>query len=201
MAGTLRERRRQMLRDEILQAAQALIAEKGFGAMSMDELAAAVGISKPTLYDHFASKDALVVAAATRDMRQLSELIEQQAQDKAPLELLTFVLRAMLQRQMQAQSLGIGPWPEVFRLLCESQEARDQLARIDQAIVAQVRAAVAGGQIDATLDPAAVVRAFYGLMHALPKSRLSALEIAEPQRTVEDMVRIFVRGVRATDES
>jgi AcrR family transcriptional regulator len=56
MTLTLRERQKQALREEIMNAAQELVAEKGYGAMSMDELAARVGISKPTLYAHFANK-------------------------------------------------------------------------------------------------------------------------------------------------
>jgi AcrR family transcriptional regulator len=39
MTLTLRERQKQALREEIMNAAQELVAEKGYGAMSMDELA------------------------------------------------------------------------------------------------------------------------------------------------------------------
>ncbi|MFO7167785.1 MAG: TetR/AcrR family transcriptional regulator [Chloroflexota bacterium] len=197
MAGTLRERRRQMLRDEILQAAQALIVEKGYGAMSMDELAAVVGISKPTLYDYFPSKGALVVAAATHEMRQLIDLLEEQPAGQTPLERLTLVLREMLQRHMRMQTMGIGPWPEIFRLLCENEEALAYMERIDRDIVAQVQAGIAVGQIDASLDPAAIVHAFYGLMAAMPKLRLSSIEMSDPQRTADGLVEIFVRGVSA----
>ena len=53
MTVSLRERRRQLLYDEILTAVGELLGEKGYSAMSMDELAARVGISKPTLYSIF----------------------------------------------------------------------------------------------------------------------------------------------------
>jgi AcrR family transcriptional regulator len=58
MTVPLRERRRQLLRDEILQAAAALLNEKGYAAMSMDELAGRAGISKPTLYGYVREKRA-----------------------------------------------------------------------------------------------------------------------------------------------
>lgn len=197
MAGSLRERRKQLLREEILAAAQVLIAEKGYGAMSMDELAAQVGISKPTLYLHFANKDALVMEAIKDEMRVLVALIEEQAAGRSPLDLLAFVLRAILERQLRAHTLGMGPWPEVFRLMCEDEGALGFMQRIDRDIVAQVRLGIERGEIAASLDPAAIVGSFYGMLAALPRSRLSALPLTDPERTAEGLVEIFLRGVRA----
>jgi AcrR family transcriptional regulator len=196
MAGTLRERRKQMLREEILEAAGALMVEKGYAAMSMDELAAQVGISKPTLYTHFATKDELVVEAVTRDMRQMAALLSEQPDERTPLERLAVILRELLERQVRAHSLGIGPWPELFRLLCDNDEALAAIQQLDRYIVAQVQAGIAAGEIDATLDPAAVVRAFYGIMGAIPKGRLSSVLLLDPPQSVDGLVEIFVRGVR-----
>jgi AcrR family transcriptional regulator len=166
--------------------------------MSMDDLAARVGISKPTLYLHFATKDALVVEAATRDIRQLIALIEEQAPGRSPLDRLTFVMREMLRRHMRVQTMGIGPWPEIFRLLCENEESLGCMLRIHEDVSAQVRAAIAQGQIDPKLEPAAVVLAFYGLMTALATPHLNIIQLAEPERTAEALVEIFVRGVGMT---
>ncbi|WP_084154929.1 TetR/AcrR family transcriptional regulator [Polycyclovorans algicola] len=47
----------------ILKAAKTLFSQRGFGDTSMDALARAAGVSKLTLYSHFADKDALFVAA------------------------------------------------------------------------------------------------------------------------------------------
>src|SRR3954468_24734542 len=43
----------------ILAAATRIFAAKGFDGASMSAIATSAGISKPVLYDHFASKDAL----------------------------------------------------------------------------------------------------------------------------------------------
>src|SRR5271165_1610862 len=43
----------------VLDAAAALFMAHGYGAVSMDAVARAAGVSKATLYAHFASKDAL----------------------------------------------------------------------------------------------------------------------------------------------
>jgi outer membrane protein TolC/AcrR family transcriptional regulator len=60
------ERQRRLREDAVLDAAAELLAERGLAATSMDEIAARVGVSKPTLYQHFPSKDAVAVAVLLR---------------------------------------------------------------------------------------------------------------------------------------
>lgn len=47
-------------REQILQEAARLFAERGFHGVGVDEIGAAVGISGPGLYRHFAGKDAML---------------------------------------------------------------------------------------------------------------------------------------------
>jgi AcrR family transcriptional regulator len=55
-----RERRRDRSRQEILDAARRVLLRGGIGALTLDAVAAEVGVSKPALYYYFRSKDALV---------------------------------------------------------------------------------------------------------------------------------------------
>src|SRR5947199_7675567 len=57
----------------MLDAAGAAFAAHGFHAASMDEIAAAAGISKPMLYNYFGSKQGLYLAFVERDGRDLLE--------------------------------------------------------------------------------------------------------------------------------
>ena len=59
-----------MREDAIIASVNRLLAEKGFDLMTVDEVAADVGIAKASLYKHFASKEALAAAEkeATRRM-------------------------------------------------------------------------------------------------------------------------------------
>jgi AcrR family transcriptional regulator len=47
-------------RDQILATAAQMFAARGFHAVSVDELGAAVGVSGPALYRHFTSKEAML---------------------------------------------------------------------------------------------------------------------------------------------
>lgn len=47
---------------QILESARALFAQRGFGAVTMDDVAALVGVTKPLLYAYFGNKDRLYIA-------------------------------------------------------------------------------------------------------------------------------------------
>src|SRR5262244_2222241 len=76
-ARPLRERQREEREQLILEAAQELLVEKGYHEMSMDEIAARVGIAKGTVYLHFPSKEELMFALITRDMNNFLTTIDQ----------------------------------------------------------------------------------------------------------------------------
>jgi AcrR family transcriptional regulator len=57
--------------EQLLGVAQAIFAERGFRAPSMDEIAVRAGVTKPVLYDHFGSKDGLIAACIRQAGGQL----------------------------------------------------------------------------------------------------------------------------------
>jgi AcrR family transcriptional regulator len=70
--------RRQARREEtILEAAHTLMLEKGYAAMTMDDLAARAGLTKPTLYRYFSSKETIAVQALVRLIRRGREYLAQ----------------------------------------------------------------------------------------------------------------------------
>lgn len=61
MAETWRTTEKAQRREQYLAAAGHLFAERGYHAVSIEELGSAVGVSGPALYRHFASKEAMLV--------------------------------------------------------------------------------------------------------------------------------------------
>lgn len=53
-------------RDDLIDAAMRVFYKHGFHASSLDDIQKEGGISRPTLYNHFKSKDELIVAAMRR---------------------------------------------------------------------------------------------------------------------------------------
>jgi len=60
----------------IIQTVNRLLAEKGFEAMTVDQVAEDVGIAKASLYKHFASKEDLAAAAMADLMAQAQTFLD-----------------------------------------------------------------------------------------------------------------------------
>ncbi|MFT4127155.1 MAG: helix-turn-helix domain-containing protein [Gordonia sp. (in: high G+C Gram-positive bacteria)] len=58
-------------RDEILDAAAALFAERGYTGVGVDDIGAAVGITGPSVYKHFSSKLAILIGIGQRGAARL----------------------------------------------------------------------------------------------------------------------------------
>jgi AcrR family transcriptional regulator len=97
-----REKRRR--EEEILLEARRLIHKSGVNGLSMDDLANAVGISKPTLYQHFKSKDELIVHVIVTGMQELENYLCTTT-EPSPLERLKTVLRQILVHRYSVHGL------------------------------------------------------------------------------------------------
>jgi AcrR family transcriptional regulator len=69
---TTRERAKADRRSALLHAAAALFAQRGFERVSLEDLGAAVGISGPAVYRHFANKQAVLAALLIDVSRELA---------------------------------------------------------------------------------------------------------------------------------
>ena len=89
--------------DAIVQAASRLLAEKGFDLMTVDQVAADVGIAKASLYKHFPSKEDLAAAAMVRVLGQAQTFLASLPPGATPIDQLKAVVRWMMQRQLAGQ--------------------------------------------------------------------------------------------------
>lgn len=85
----------------IVDATNTLLAKKGFDLMTMDEVAAEVGIAKASLYKHFPSKEALAAAAMIRLLENTLAFVRGMATDRAPIDQLKGVLQWALEIRMK----------------------------------------------------------------------------------------------------
>jgi AcrR family transcriptional regulator len=201
MVMSLRERRRQMLRDEILQAARELAIEKGTITYSMDELAARVGISKPTLYSHFATKEDLIVAAAAQSMQHLLHVIDTQLSGQTPLQSLLLLMRTAIQMLFEEGVTVYRPMsPEIIKLIHSNEETYAYVQRIDDTISNLIQQGIEQGEIDPALDPPTVMLALHGLIHALRFETIH-VQISEQATVIHTLLTLFERGIRCPGTS
>lgn len=64
-------------REQLIEVGRQLFAEKGFEAVSIEEIALHAKVSKPVVYEHFGSKDGLYAVVVDREMNYLLNSITQ----------------------------------------------------------------------------------------------------------------------------
>ncbi len=69
--------------EQTLAAAHELFAERGYAAVTMDEIAAAVGVTKPLLYNYFGNKERLYIACMEQAGDSLINTIAEAVGDSA----------------------------------------------------------------------------------------------------------------------
>ena len=72
---SMKERQWHLREDAILDAATDLLKSKGFNAMTLEDITEAIGISRPTLYQHFKSKEDVATKVAIRNLDSVIDLI------------------------------------------------------------------------------------------------------------------------------
>ncbi|MFI5273933.1 MAG: TetR/AcrR family transcriptional regulator [Ktedonobacterales bacterium] len=200
---SLKERQRQEREQLILQAAEALLVEHGYHETSIDEIAARVGISKGTVYLHFASKEEMVFALLRCEMTRFQQALDDiLAARGSPAEQLRAVLTHVYTGgtgglERHAQLMGaIFRDPDLRNRLLENREAMHATWDTFSArLSALIEAGKAAGEIDAAL-PTPVILSIFGALMAPPTySRLITRDGLAPEQVVAHLSRIFFKGI------
>jgi AcrR family transcriptional regulator len=133
-------------REQLLDVTKAIVAARGFHAVSIEAVARAAGISRPIVYGHFDDLrgllEALVVRESARALEQLAHVLPRDLAHGEPRAQLLSALRAYLE--------AVRSDPDTWRLVLMPPEGapdllRDLLARGRGAVVAQLAEAVRPG--------------------------------------------------------
>lgn len=148
--------------EAIIQNVNKLLAEKGFDAMTVDEVAAAVGIAKASLYKHFQSKEDLAAAAMVRVMRRAQEFLQGIEASLPPLDKLKAVVRWTLQVQLAGEMPSLPSQNSSLRAaLMGHRDYLDALMQISDQLGEWIEAAQGAGALNAKLPPLAVLYTLY----------------------------------------
>jgi AcrR family transcriptional regulator len=192
------ERRRQ-----IIEAAAALFSQRGFGGTTTRQVAEAAGISEPTIFKHFGTKEDLY--AAILEAKVETEAILESAEPAARRGDDAGVLRAMAHAMIKRTQED----PTLMRLLLfsalEGHALSDlffqsRVARVDEFLCRYIGQRLAAGAFR-PLDPLQAAWNFIGMIayHLLYQEVFRQKPPAHltTERAIDEMVEVFLRGVRA----
>jgi AcrR family transcriptional regulator len=149
--------KRETRKQEILAAATAVFAQKGFAGASMDDIVQASGISKGGLYWHFKSKDDLIAAILSQffdqEMAALDALL--QTAGTAPQKLQQLGQQIIADVSQMSELLTISL--EFYALAARRQSVRLELQRYFQqygnTLATLIRAGIDEGAFDPAVSP------------------------------------------------
>src|SRR5690606_9602613 len=172
----------------------------GFAATSMDRIAAVAGVSKRTVYNHFASKDELFTAILWQ-LWEASQAVEAVAYSAAqPLreQLLSFTRQKM--RLMSDASFIDLSRVAIAERVHAPERARammEKLAEKEEGLATWIRAAQADGRLRADVTPGEAAHQLQGMLKAFafwPQVTMGQAPLSPEaqQRLMEDCVDMFL---------
>ena len=152
----------QVREDAIIHAVNRLLAEKGFDAMTVDEVAARVGIAKASLYKHFPSKEDLAATAMVHVMRRAQEFFGSLSEHALPLENLRAAVRWTMGLKLAGDMPSLPSQHSNLRAaLTANRDYMDGLMEVSDRLGAWIAAAQANGAISDKLPAIAVLYTLY----------------------------------------
>ena len=146
--------------EAIVEAVNRLLADKGYDNMTVDEVAAEVGIAKASLYKHFGSKEKLAAAAMIRALERAQGFLDNlEAQPPmSALERLKAVVRWTMEVQLAGEMPSLPAQNSALRaVLLAHREYLDLLMVVSDRLGAWIVEAQQAGQIQPGLPPELVL--------------------------------------------
>jgi TetR/AcrR family transcriptional repressor of mexJK operon len=184
----------------LLDAALKIFSEKGFVGASMDDIAAEAGLTKPTLYQYFSSKDELFTAMMTQERDHMLESFEYPSASGMVAELYAF--------SWHYADIALRPdMLNLARLIISEAQRLPDIGRAYQAsgpdrVLAGMMAYL-GRQRDAGRlvfdDAELAAEDLWGLVLSAPRNKVLHVPDAMPDRAtleryIRNGLRVFVRA-------
>lgn len=183
LAATSRSRAKSDRRDKLIAAAERLVAERGFLAVRLEDIGAAVGVSGPAIYRHFPNKEALLVellvGISTRLLAGAKSVVADAAGAQVALDgLIDFHLDFTLNESdlIRIQDRDLGHLPDPAKR--QVRKAQRQYVEIWVGVLLQL------GLADDESDARLMAHAVFGLLNSTPHSIRSGTTKSAGQGTV-----------------
>lgn len=193
---SVRDRMRRAREDAIVEAATALLAEKGYIAMTMDDLAAAAGVSKATLYQHFRSKEELVVRVALGLIDRAQRHIAALDSSLPAIDRLEAAVRFLLRMRIEmARGIGLSA-TSMLPVILNDAEYWKRYLQLIEVLMGLADEAKRCGDVDPALPSRLIVQIPMSLLRDVEYGMLVHSGECGAAETVDALVTVFLRGIR-----
>lgn len=186
--------------DAIIASVNRLLADKGYDLMTVDEVAAEVGIAKASLYKHFPSKETLAAAAMVRLLQKALAFVEQQAAlaELSAFEKLRAVTRWLLEIQLAGEMPTLPAQNSSLRAaLMADRRYMDALMLASDHLGTWIVQAQTEGDIDPQFPPEVVLYTVFARACDPVPGFLKAGEKFSDEQIVDWVLAICMRGLQS----
>jgi AcrR family transcriptional regulator len=165
----MRERTRRLVQTELTSVAQELFLDQGYEKTTIDQIAAAAGMSRRTLFRYLPSKDDLVIGKYDLLGDRLAAALDERPTNEPVWESLRRVFDLTLDYVQDEHQRARNDAMERIVRSTPQLNARylEKMQRIQDLLVARVAARLTGAQVDPSDPrPAALVGAAFACMQA-----------------------------------
>jgi AcrR family transcriptional regulator len=197
MATPYRLRQLEMREEAILDAAHQLLGKMGYEDMTMDIVAAEVGIAKASLYKHFPSKEKLAARTMTRLFERTIGQIERVDSKLSAIEKLHTMLRWVLVERLAGSIPHLPSTNGVLEQSLLTDEAYlTALFTLNATLSALVEQAKSDGALSPDLPTDFIVTAIYARSCDPTLDYMQRGNSYSGEEIVEHMVSAFFQGVQ-----
>lgn len=183
-------------KEQILDAVERLIIQKGYSRLSMRALAREAGLAKGTIYHHFEDKRHVCLRMIERDMNTTRDTIVSAAQEATGGEA---KLRAVIETYFMLMRDRRHVIQAALREIGEKDpDARNLLKIHKQGLIAPIAEIIQAGIDEGTFRPVDVemtVLSLLGLMNGFVTYRILLDNTPIEENVVEHTFELFTRGV------
>jgi TetR/AcrR family transcriptional regulator, cholesterol catabolism regulator len=191
--GDGRSRRREDTRQRLFEAAVELIAEQGFSATTVDDIAERAGVAKGTVYYNFPSKTALFEDLLRHGVGLLTADFRAAVAGKPPGAAVSALVRAQLEYIRRYRSFAQLLLSEMWRTNREWQQTLKLLREEAIGVIADVlQSGVDSGEFAADLDVRLSSSALFGVGLVVSLDWL----MFQPDRDIDDVESALLAIVR-----
>nr|WP_314899995.1 TetR/AcrR family transcriptional regulator [uncultured Deefgea sp.] len=181
----------------ILDATTSILGSKGYDLMTMDDVANAVGISKPSLYKHFKSKEDLVGEALIRLIDGAIDFLAQLDNGLKPIEKLIALLEWALRMRLEG---GMPFLPStsthVREMLMRNLKYITRVLKLNGQIEKLVLAAQKSGDLNPELPSDVILFSYYSRTCDPAVEYLQKFSKMDNESIITHMLQVALNGLR-----
>lgn len=184
--------------DALVDVAMRVFAERGYDGASLDDVAAAAGIAKSSIYHHVSGKEDLLARGLSRWLRSLFEVLEAvEATRGRAIDRFRYVLTNVIDGLL-ADIAGVQVLQSLRGMTPTEQWARGRRREFNRRMTKFVESVVKEGDVRDDVDPEVVTLLIFGMLASVTEWYVQG-DDERAERVADAIITLIFFGIQPPD--